>query len=310
MSKKWSIDDAPTLTGKVAVVTGANSGLGFETTKALRRKGALVIMACRNEAKAQTAIEELEATGLGPTPEFVELDLEDDESVHRAATAILADHPSIDLLINNAGVMGLSGDDGPARQMKANFLGHVAFTLDLMPGLESAGGRIVMLSSNMHRRGKLTKENPLDISGQSRMTAYGSTKLADLVFSFEADRRLRAQRSNVSIRAAHPGWSRSELAAKGPVDGRGNLSKKLGSFAGAHFGQKTAQGALPTLRAALDPSIPPGSYVGPDGIFELWGDPTTVDASKAATDAELGAALFDAALGAVGAKWPEGSADA
>ena len=305
MADPWSLETAPDISEKVAVITGANAGLGFETARALRQKGALVVLACRNEAKAARAIERLESDGPGLAPELVVLDLEDLDSVSRAAEAIITSHPSIDLLINNAGIMGLSGPDGIDRQLRANYLGHVALTVELLPAIEAAGGRIVMLSSNMHKQGKLSKDAPLDLSGQSPMTAYGSTKLADLLFAFEADRRLRAARSPASIRAAHPGWARSELAGKGPVDGRGGVSKRVGAFVGSHFGQSTAHGALPTLRAALDPAIPPGAYVGPDGPFELWGRPTTVGASKAATDPELAAAVFEAGLSAVGAQWPE-----
>ena len=305
MTTPWNLSDAPDLSANVAVITGANSGLGFETAHALRQKGAQVVLACRNEDKANDAIARLEARCLGPTPEFVRLDLEDLDSVHEAAATIVAAHPSIHFLINNAGVMGLRGPAGAERQMKTNYLGHVAFTVDLLPSLEAAGGRIVMLSSNLHRRGRLSIDAPLDLSGQSAMTAYGSTKLADLLFAFEADRRLRAARSSVSIRAAHPGWSRSELAANGPVNGRSGFSQKVGGFAGSHLGQKTERGALSTLRAALDPSIPPGAYVGPKGLMEMWGEPTTVGASKAATNQALAAAVFDAGLQAVGAAWPQ-----
>ena len=303
MSASWSLDEVGDLTGFVAVVTGANSGLGFETTKALRSKGALVIMACRNEAKATAAVDSLAQAGPGPTPEVEILDLEDLDSVRSAAAKIAARHPSIDLLVNNAGIMGVRGPDGATRQMNANHLGHVALTAALLPALEQAGGRIVMVSSNLHRQGKLSVEHPIDVSTQSPNGAYGSTKLANLVFSFEADRRLRDAGSSVSIRAAHPGWSRSGLAA-GATEGRSTLSKRIGTFAGAHLGQRTERGALPTLRAALDPSIPPGGYVGPDGIMEMWGDPVPVGCSRLASDERLGAAVFDASIAATGSAWP------
>ena len=304
MADRWSFDEAPRIDGRTAVVTGASSGLGLETARALRAKGATVLMACRNLSKAATGVEDLRASGPGPEPVLIELELEDLGSVAEAAAAINAAADGIDLLINNAGVMGLSGPDGGARQMATNHLGHVALTADLLGSLESTGGRIVVVASNMHRQGRLTVEAPLDVAGQSPSGAYGSTKLANLLFCFEADRRLRAAGSSVSIRAAHPGWSRSELAAKGPVEGRGATSKRLGAFAGRHLGQKTARGALPTLRAALDPSIPAGGYVGPDGIMELWGDPVPVSASKLACDQALASALFDASLLEVGATWP------
>ena len=304
MAEHWSIDAAPSLDGLTAVVTGSSSGLGLETTRALRAKGATVIMACRNPSKAEAAATELQSSGPGPKPVIVELELEDLGSVAEAAATIHSTTDGIDLLINNAGVMALSGPEGGRRQMAVNHLGHVALTADLLGSLESTGGRIVVVSSNMHRQGRLSASAPLDVTGQSPQAAYGSSKLANLLFCFEADRRLRASGSSVSIRAAHPGWSRSELAAKGPVEGRGELSKRLGAFAGRHLGQRTARGALPTLRAALDPAIPAGGYVGPDGLMELWGDPVPVSASKLAVDRGLAAALFDASLLAVGATWP------
>ena len=304
MAAHWSIDEAPRIDGHTAVVTGASSGLGLETARALRAKGATVIMACRNLTKAADAAADLRASGPGPEPVLIELELEDLGSVAEAASAIHSATDGIDLLINNAGVMALSGPDGGARQMATNHLGHVALTADLLSSLEVTGGRIVVVSTNMHRQGRLRDDAPLDVTGQSPSGAYGSTKLANLLFCFEADRRLRAAGSSVSIRAAHPGWSRSELAGKGPVEGKGALSKRLGAFAGRHLGQKTARGALPTLRAALDPAIPAGGYVGPSGLMELWGDPVPVSASKRATDQQLAAALFDASLLDVGATWP------
>ena len=304
MAEHWSIDEAPRIDGRTAVVTGASSGLGLETARALRAKGATVIMACRNLSKAADAAANLRSSGPGPEPVLIELELEDLGSVAEAASAIHSSTDGIDLLINNAGVMALSGPDGGARQMATNHLGHVALTADLLSSLEVTGGRIVVVSSNMHRQGRLTVEAPLDVTGQSPSAAYGSTKLANLLFCFEADRRLRAAGSSVSIRAAHPGWARSELAGKGPVEGKGATSKRLGAFAGRHLGQKTARGALPTLRAALDPAIPAGGYVGPDGLMELWGDPVPVSASKRATDQRLATALFDASLLEVGATWP------
>ena len=304
MGSSWTLHDAARLDGATVVVTGANSGLGFETARALRAKGAQVIMACRNATKAADAISRLESEGPGAQPVFVALDLEDFDSVRAAAAEIASGYGSLDLLINNAGVMGLRGPDGPDRQMKANHLGHVALTVDLLPAIEAAQGRIVVVSSNMHRQGTISLTAPLDVADQKPIAAYGSSKLANLLFAFEADRRLRAAGSPASIRAAHPGWSRSELAANGPVDGAGSISKRLGSFAGAHLGQKTRNGALPTLRAALDPSIPPGGYVGPSGLMELWGRPEPVGASKDATNPLLAGALFDASLAAVGANWP------
>lgn len=305
MSERWTLDDAERIDGQVAVVTGSSAGLGKEAARQLRAKGATVIMACRDLEKAARARAEIVASEPGPEPVLVELELEDLSSVASAAEEIRGSSAGVDLLINNAGIMALSGPDGGRRQMAINHLGHVALTAGLLPAIAAKGGRIVVVSSNMHRQGRLSVEDPLGVEGQGPSAAYGSSKLANLLFCFEADRRLRAAGSSASIRAAHPGWSRSELAGKGPVEGRGQLSKRLGAFAGAHLGQRTERGSLPTLRAALDPSIPPGGYVGPGGFMELWGSPVPVGASKRATDRALASALFDASLLAVGASWPD-----
>ena len=306
----WTLDDATTLDGQVAVVTGANSGLGFATAAGLRAKGATVLLACRNLVKADEAASRLVALGNGPAPLVVKLDLEDLDSVSSAVKEIRSATTRVDFLVNNAGLMGPKGPDSAQRQLWANHLGHVALTCDLLPDLERSGGRIVVVSSIMHKRGKLTTQSPLDLSGQAPMTAYGSTKLMNLLFCFEADRRLRAQRSAVSIRAAHPGNSRSELSANGVAAGRPKLIEAIVAFGGDRLAQSTERGALPTLRAALDPAIPAGSYVGPSGPLELWGDPVPVSASKQATNSDLAKSLFDASLEVVQRSWPEPSAGA
>jgi len=244
------------------------------------------------------------ATGPGPAPLIVRLDLEDLTSIEQALSEIHRTTDHVDLLVNNAGLMGPTGADSAHRQLWANHLGHVALTAGLLPDLEKAGGRIVVVSSIMHKRGALREADPLDLTGQRPMAAYGSTKLMNLLFCFEADRRLRATSSPASIRAAHPGNTRTELAANGMAKGRPGPLEAVTAFFGDKLGQSPERGALPTLRAALDPSIPPGAYVGPSGPFELWGDPVPVGASKKAVDRALARALFDASLEAVGATWP------
>jgi NAD(P)-dependent dehydrogenase (short-subunit alcohol dehydrogenase family) len=299
----WSLGLSPWQDGRVAVVTGANSGLGFATAAGLRSRGARVVLACRNVTKADAAAERLVALGPGPAPLVVGLDLEDLDSVHQAVADLATAVDRVDLLINNAGLMGPTGDDHAARQLWANHLGHVALTAGLLPRINQAGGRIVVVSSVMHRRGTLDAGRPLDLAGQAPMSAYGSTKLMNLLFCFEADRRLRAEGARASIRAAHPGNARSELTANGMAAGRPPVVARVVSFLGDRVAQPTAKGAEPTLRAALDPAIPPGSYVGPSGPFELWGHAVPVGASDQALDRALAAALFDASLEAVGATW-------
>ena len=299
----WSLGLAPWMDGRVAVVTGANSGLGFATAAGLRSRGARVVLACRSAAKADAAAKQLVALGPGPAPLVVELDLENLDSVHDAIKDLATTVDRVDLLINNAGLMGPNTPDQANRQLWANHLGHVALTAGLLPRINSAGGRIVVVSSIMHKRGKLDVRRPLEIRDQAPMTAYGSTKLMNLLFCFEADRRLRAANAKASIRAAHPGNARSKLTTNGMAKGRQPLFGKVASFLGDTVAQSTSRGAEPTLRAALDPAIPPGGYVGPSGPMELFGDAVPVGASAQATDRALAAALFDASLEAVGATW-------
>jgi len=303
MSSRWDLSQAQRLDGQAALVTGANSGLGLATTRALRDLGAQVILACRSTTKADDAARVLMKESAGPAPLVVRLDLEDLASVTNALAEIEAIAPSLDLLINNAGVMAPKGLESGHRQLWANHLGHVALTAGLLRRLTANEGRIVVVSSLMHRRGSLDPEHPLAIEAQRPMDAYGSTKLMNLLFCFEADRRLRAAKSKVSIRAAHPGNARSNLVANGIAQAQPGPLKKITGFLGDHAAQSTTRGALPTLRAALDPSIPPGAYLGPSGPFELWGDPVPVKPTKRALDEALAASLFDASLEAVGKSW-------
>ena len=300
----WDLDVAPSLEGKVAVVTGANSGLGFATAAGFRAQGATVLLACRNVQKADDAAQRLVAVGPGPAPLVVRLDLEDLDSVHSGAQEILSLQPRLDFVVNNAGIMGPHGPDSGHRQLWANHLGHVALTALLLDRLEENAGRIVAVSSLMHTRGRLDPKAPLAIEGQAPMTAYGSTKLLNLLFAQEGDRRLRAARKTVSLRAAHPGNARSDLTANGLASGRPPIIEKTVAFFGDKMAQSTVRGALPTLRAALDPTLPSGVFVGPSGPFELWGDPVVVKPSRKASVPGLAAAAFDASLAAVNATWP------
>ena len=304
MPASWSLAEAPSLEGRVAVVTGANSGLGFATASALRGLGAQVVLGCRNAERADEAALRMVGAGAGPAPLVVRLDLESLDSVSAAVDELAGTVERVDLLVNNAGLMGPPGADSARRQLWSNHLGHVALTSALLPRLETSEGRIVVVSSMMHRRGRLSASAPLAIEQQRPMTAYGSTKLMNLLFCFEGDRRLRSARSAASIRAAHPGNARSELGANGVAAGRPGPISAVVAFATDKLAQSTERGALPTLRAATDPSIPPGGFVGPSGPFEMFGDPVPVQASKQATDRELAAAVFDASLAAVGASWP------
>ncbi|MBN6039741.1 oxidoreductase [Amycolatopsis sp. 195334CR] len=270
---KWTETDIPGQHGRVAVVTGANTGIGFETAKALATRGASVVLACRNPDKARAAAERI-----GGTTEVVRLDLASLDSVREAAEEIRDRHRRVDLLVNNAGVTGLSGrtEDGFEIQFGVNHLGHFALTgrlLDLL--LATPGSRVVTVSSIGHRFGRIDPADP-----QSGGGAYARSKLANLLFTQALHRRLSGT-DTISV-AAHPGGASTEVFRySSPFFRVPNL------VIARLFGRTPAMGALPTLRAATDPGVKGGDYFGPAGLFEIGGFPDLVTASSRAHDVQL-----------------------
>jgi NAD(P)-dependent dehydrogenase (short-subunit alcohol dehydrogenase family) len=274
--KKWTLDNMPDQSGRVAIVTGANTGIGFETAAALAAKNASVVMACRNRHKAEDAMERIRVRTPNAKLEFIELDLSSLASVERFAEAYRAGHERLDLLINNAGVMvpplGQT-EDGFELQFGCNHLGHFALTGRLLDLLEATpGARVVTVSSMAHRRGKMDFDNLNAEKGYNKMPAYGQSKLANLLFTFELQRRLEAKGSSAVATAAHPGWTGTDLQRHSAV------IKFLNNF----FAQTPPMGALPTLRAAVDPEAAGGDYYGPKGFYEMRGHPTKVGTTPAA----------------------------
>ncbi|HEY3843407.1 MAG TPA: oxidoreductase [Acidimicrobiales bacterium] len=296
-SKEWNVGDIGDRTGTVALVTGANSGIGFETARALADHGAHVVLGCRNPAKARRAADELETDLDRSSIELLTLDLSDLASVRRAAEQFLAEHARLDLLINNAGVMGTpyrQTGDGLELQMATNHLGPFAFTGLLLDRLLTSGrSRIVTVSSLMHRAGHI----PLgDVEGnavRNTWRTYGATKLANLLFTQELSHRLSAADELTMAVAAHPGWTRSNLIGSGAALGEGRLRARVGSALGRHLGQTAAVGARPTLYAATAPNVVAGQFIGPGGAFELFGAPKAVKASKRARNATDAARLWE-----------------
>jgi NAD(P)-dependent dehydrogenase (short-subunit alcohol dehydrogenase family) len=274
--KKWTTDDIPDQTGRVAIITGANTGIGFETAAALATKNATVVMACRNRRKAENAIKRIHEATPDARLEFIELDLASLASVERFAAAFRAGHERLDLLINNAGVMVPPlGDteDGFELQFGCNHLGHFALTGRLLDLLEATpASRIVTVSSMAHRRGKMDFDNLNAENGYDKMPAYGQSKLANLLFTFELQRRLETAGSSVVATAAHPGWTGTDLQRHSA------LIRFLNNF----FAQTPPMGALPTLRAAADPQAQGGDYFGPKGFYEMRGYPVKVGTTPAA----------------------------
>jgi NAD(P)-dependent dehydrogenase (short-subunit alcohol dehydrogenase family) len=291
-AQRWSVDQIPDQTGRVAIVTGANSGLGFATTKALAAHGARVIMAVRNAEKGRAAVAALRAGQPDADLDLRPLDLADLDSVHAFADAIGSDGVTIDLLINNAGVMmpprSLS-PQGNESQFAANHLGHFALTGRLLDALRTGGdARVVTVSSTAHKVGRIHFD---DLTGErkySPMSFYGQSKFANAVFGLEFDRRLRAAGRDIQSVLAHPGYSNTNLQTSGPT-GLSYLVMKVGN---PLFGMAVDQGALNQLYAATAPGDHSGEFIGPDGLFETRGYPKVVQPVASAKDPELGRRLW------------------
>ncbi|PWR19051.1 oxidoreductase [Zavarzinia compransoris] len=294
----WNINSVPDQTGRTAVVTGANSGLGYHTANALAARGARVILACRNREKAEAAVAAIRANHPGARAEFRPLDLADLKSVEAFAATLGAELPALDLLVNNAGVMALPlvrTRDGFEMQVGTNHLGHFALTGRLLPLLDAApAARIVTVASLAHKTGTIDL-NDLNWEQRrySKWPAYGQAKLANLVFAHELHRRLAAAgRRTVSI-AAHPGFAATNLLMAGPRMENSLLGKVAMAFGGAAFAQSADRGAIPILHAATAPDVAGGSYWGPDGTLELWGRRAVpAQAAQKARDPETGRRLW------------------
>ncbi|MFB6724624.1 oxidoreductase [Kribbella sp. NPDC056345] len=292
----WSTADIPDLTGRRALVTGATSGLGYETAKVLLEHGAEVLVAARNPEKTADAVQRLkQATGKQPVR--VELDLADLSSVERAATHVANSYDSLDILVNNAGVMATpyrQTIDGFELQLGTNHLGHFALTGRLMPLLQS--GRVVTVSSFMHKSARGIAEADLrqQASGYSKWPQYSKSKLANLLFMFELGRRVP---SVLSV-GAHPGYASTHLQAAGPELAGQKLQAKV--WAGINlFAQSAAAGAWPSLYAATRPDLHQGAYVGPS-FFEYRGKPAIVRPTRTAQDPELAQSLWAWSVEATG----------
>jgi NAD(P)-dependent dehydrogenase (short-subunit alcohol dehydrogenase family) len=292
MTPRWTAADIPSQTGRTVVVTGANSGLGLATARELARTGARVVLAVRDLARGEQA-----ASSLTGDVSVRHLDLANLDSVRTFA----ADWTGpLDVLINNAGIMmvpaGMTAD-GFELQFGTNHLGHFALTNLLLPHVTD---RVVTVSSSMHRSGRIDLD---DLNWQRRpynaTAAYGQSKLANLLFSLELQRRLAESGSRVRSLAAHPGWAATNLQGRSGsrlVDGGMKLGNKL-------LAQSDRMGALPTLAAATR-DLPGGSYLGPSGFQELRGYPTLVGRTTEASDPDLARALWEASARLTGVDFP------
>ncbi len=293
MGEGWDAGDIPDQGGRLAVITGSNSGLGLITARELARHGARVMLACRNREKGEAALSEVTEAASGPDPQLEELDLADLSSVRSFAGRVVAGGEGVDLLINNAGVMAPPRQrtaDGFELQFGTNHLGHFALTnllLPLMEGREDA--RVVTLSSNAHKFGRIAFDNLNGDRRYFRWNAYNQSKLANLLFALELDRRLRASGSTVKSLAAHPGYAATNLqSAAAPLVDR-LVMKAIDPV----IAQNDEMGALPVLYAATAPGLEGGTYAGPDGPGELRGHPKVVQPNRAARNPDTARRLWD-----------------
>ena len=280
----WTTADIPDQSNKTIIVTGANSGIGFETALELVKKNATVVLACRNQEKGAEAVKRIEATDAPGLAVLMSLDLSSLDSVRSFAADFQSRYSQLDLLINNAGVMipPLSRTkEGFELQFGTNHLGHFLLTTLLLPMIEASGGRIVNVSSNAHKMGKIDFEDPnYQKRTYHRLEAYNQSKLANLLFTLELNKRLNS--SEAKAVSAHPGWTASALAR---TAWWADLPHRV-------FGQSAEMGALPTLRAAVDPEADPGDYYGPSSMFEIRGAPVKVEPVAAAKDEDTAAQLW------------------
>ncbi len=304
--KTFSVGTAPKQSGRLAVVTGANSGIGFFTALDIARIGGQVVLACRDVKKGMGATAAINKEVPGRRVVFERLDLASLESVREFAGRMKERHGVLDILVNNAGVMALPKRqvtlDGFEMQFGVNFLGHYALTAHLLPVLtKSAAPRVVQLSSIAHRQGKLNFEDLQYVQGYKPWKVYNQSKLAMLMFALELQRRSDAGGWGLTSLAAHPGIAKTELMANGPGE-RGAMGLALKLF-GKTITHSAAAGALPSLLAATSTQVEKAGYYGPVGFMEFKGPPGIARISPQALDVAAAARLWDMAAALTGAEW-------
>jgi NAD(P)-dependent dehydrogenase (short-subunit alcohol dehydrogenase family) len=295
MRENWTIDNIPDLKGKVIIVTGANCGIGFEEAKEFARKGAQTILACRSMDKAKAAITQIHAEVSSAIIEIMKLDLTSQASIQQFANKFKAKHNRIDVLVNNAGIMLApysKTEDGFESQFATNHLGHFALTgllLDVI--LKTPDSRVVNVSSMGHRFGSIDFDNLMYENGKdySPARAYGRSKLANLLFTYELQRRFEAFEAGAIAVAAHPGSSDTNLSRY--IEDRWYI--KILSPLMKRMAQSAAMGALPTIRAAVDPDVKGGQYYGPSGFMEQKGPPVIVQSSNVSHDEAVANRLWE-----------------
>ncbi|NEO86780.1 MAG: SDR family NAD(P)-dependent oxidoreductase [Spirulina sp. SIO3F2] len=297
----WTPAQLPDLSGKTYLITGGNSGIGFEAAKMLASANANLIIACRNLVKAEQAIADLNPLGSGSI-DSVQLDLSSLASVRTAATAVQQKYTQLDGLINNAGIMQTPETrtvDGFELQLATNHLGHFLLTGLLLDLVEQAAGRIVTVSSLAHKFGQMNFDDLMLTSDYEPSRAYGQSKLANLLFTFELDRKLKAAGSSVSCYACHPGYSNTHLQSTGPQ----GILNTIYKFTNRFLAQPPYNGAIPTVLAAAGLEAQPGGYYGPQAILECRGRVSDATVAPHAQDEVAAARLWQESETLVGYAW-------
>jgi len=288
-NEKWNTENILSQKGRIVIVTGSSSGIGYETARVLANKQASVIIAVRNLDKGNKALAKIIQQNKDADVQVMELDLANLASVKNFAENFQKNYSRLDLLINNAGVMippYAKTTDGFELQFGTNHLGHFALTGQLLKLLISTqGSRIVNVSSGAHNFGKIDFD---DLNWEKRnyaqWTAYGDSKLANLYFTYELDRKLKDQGIKTVVTASHPGWTATELQRTG-----GNVMKYLNGI----FAQDITMGALPTLRAAIEEGLKGAEYFGPNGFMEIGGYPVQVESNELSKDRAIAQKLWE-----------------
>ena len=302
MSAKWTAADVPDQSGRVAIITGSNIGIGYGAAAVLAGKGAHTVLAVRNLEKGKDAVNRIKAASPNAVVTLQELDLTSLDNIRKAADELRAAHPRIDLLINNAGVMYVptreTTKDSFEMQFGTNHLGHFALNGLLLDNiLPVQGSRVVTISSVGHRiLARIHFDDPQLERKYNRVEAYGQSKLANLMFTYELQRRLKAKGAPTIALAAHPGFSDTELMR--------HLPGFIPDFLWRPFAQPADMGALPTLRAATDPGAQGGQYYGPDGIGEVTGHPKVVESSAQSHNEDIQRRLWTMSEELTGVTYP------
>jgi NAD(P)-dependent dehydrogenase (short-subunit alcohol dehydrogenase family) len=306
----WNAKDVPDQGGRVAVVTGANSGLGLVTARELARAGATVVMGCRDTGRGTVALKRVRDEVPGADVSCESLDLASLASVRGFAKRVGSAYDGIDLLVNNAGVMAIpraTTADGFEMQLGTNHLGHFALTGLLLPSMrDRAGSRVVTVSSGAHKPGRINFDDLMGERSYKKWGAYSQSKLANLLFAYELDRRLRAAGAKTISVAAHPGYAATNLQGVGPQVSGSRLSGLVMSLGNFLLAQSDEDGALPQLRAATAPDVEGGQYYGPSRLMENRGAPKLVSSTARSRDEAVAAQLWQVSETLTAVRYPGG----